>query len=343
VKKNAHTALRVAVVLALAMAPAAHATNSTVEASKLRQNLYSTCFVTEDEGWAVGDLGRIFHTINGGLEWEIQTSGTKRPFVSINCIDKNNIYAAGQAGQVSKTTDGGKTWKALTTGLDRQLLSVNFADVNRGIAVGDYGKMIRTDDGGASWSPASVPPDTKLPEDVAEVVEPGDVVLYSADFADRDHVWVVGEFGVVLASGDGGQTFHSQNSAAETTLFGVHFIDNQHGWAVGMEATLMATSDGGETWTKVPVDTPKGFSLALYEVNVNKDSQVGWAIGNNGFLLNSMDGGQTWKRVQVPVQLGSSWFRGLSLLPDGRGFAVGANGLVLSMNKDTFKPLKERF
>ena len=341
-KKNVCIALRTAMVLALASHTTARA-GEVIEANKLRQNLYSTCFVSEDEGWAVGDLGRIFHTTNGGLSWEIQDSGTKRPFVSITCVTNKTLFAAGQAGQIAKTTDGGKTWKKLNSGIDRQLLDIHFADENRGLVVGDYGKMARTDDGGATWTAFHVPEDTKLPEDVAEVVEPGDVVLYGVHWADRNHVWVVGEFGVVLHSNDGGQTFHSQTSAAEATLFGVYFIDLQHGWAVGMESTMMVTSDGGETWTKIPVDAPKGFALALYEIAINKDSQVGWAVGNNGFLLNSMDGGQTWQRVQVPVQLGSSWFRSVSILPDGRGFAVGANGMVISTNKQAFKPLKENF
>ena len=145
-KMNVSIALRAAIVLAAALPLAARA-GEMVEAKQLRQNLYGTCFVTEDEGWAVGDLGRIFHTINGGLQWEIQDSGTKRPFVSIDCIDNKTLYAAGQAGQISKTTDGGKTWKALKTGTDRQLLDIAFADANRGIVVGDYGRMYRTEDG----------------------------------------------------------------------------------------------------------------------------------------------------------------------------------------------------
>jgi photosystem II stability/assembly factor-like uncharacterized protein len=342
VKDKTPIVLRATLALALALPLAAHA-GEVIQADKLRQNLYGTCFVTEDEGWAVGDLGRIFHTTNGGHQWEIQDSGTKRPFVAINCVDKNTLYAAGQAGQIAKTVDGGKTWKMLNSGIDRQLLDINFIDANRGMVVGDYGRMARTDDGGATWTSIPVPADIKLPEEVAEVVEPGDVVLYSVFFSDPDHVWVVGEFGATIASDDGGLTFHGQTTPAEATLFGVFFVDNQRGWAVGMESTMVSTSDGGQTWTKIPVDTPRGFSLALYDVAINKESQVGWAVGNNGFLLNSMDGGQTWKRTEVPVQLGSSWFRTVSLLPDGKGFAVGANGLVLSMSKQAFKPLKEQF
>ena len=106
---------------------------------------------------------------------------------------------------------------------------------------------------------------------------------------------------------------------------------------------MVTTSDGGQTWTRIPVDTPKGFALALYDVTVDRESQVGWAVGNNGFLLNSMDGGQTWQRTQTPVQLGSSWFRSVTVLPDGRGYAVGAGGIVISTNKQAFKPLKQNF
>lgn len=316
---------------------------ASVEANRLRQNLYSTCFVTQDEGWAVGDLGRIFHTTNGGLSWEIQNAGTKRPFVAITCLDGKRLWAAGQAGQVAATSDGGKTWQMLDSGTDRQLLDIDFGDENVGIAVGDYGRIIRTADGGKTWTTIAVPPDTKLPPDIAEVVEPGDILFYSVHFADPQHVWVVGEFGVILASSDGGQTFVPQASPVESTLFGVFFLDAQRGWATGMEATLLQTTDGGATWSKVQVDTPRGFALAIYDVAVDGDSNVGWAVGNNGFLLNSMDAGQSWQRVDVPVALGSTWLRGVTLVADGRGSAVGSNGMVISLDQKNFKPMKERF
>lgn len=342
-KKSNRTIGWMVLALALCASSRAFGAGGTVEANRLRQNLYSTCFVTEDEGWAVGDLGRIFHTTNGGLSWEIQNAGTKRPFVAVTCLDNQRLWAAGQAGQIAMTADGGKTWKTVTSGTDRQLLDIDFADANVGLAVGDYGRIIRTTDGGNTWSPVAVPPDTKLPPDIAEVVEPGDILFYAVHFADAQHAWVVGEFGVILASSDGGQTFVPQTSPVETTLFGVYFADAQRGWATGMEATLLQTTDGGVTWTKVPVETPKGFALALYDIAVDDDSKVGWAVGNNGYLLNSMDAGQTWQRAQVSKQLGSVWFRGVSILPDGRGFAVGSNGMVVATDQKSHKALKERF
>jgi photosystem II stability/assembly factor-like uncharacterized protein len=315
----------------------------TVSATDLRQNLFAGCFVDQKEGWIVGDLGRIFHTVDGAKTWERLTPGatSEYSFVSIACNDSKQLWAAGQKGQILHSTDAGKTWQPQQSGTDRQLLDIAFTDAHHGMAVGDFGTLLHTDDGGATWTKIALPKETKLPADVAEVVDPGDVVLYSVSFPTPESGWIVGEFGVILASTDGGLTWHPQDSPVERSLFGVHFADQQRGWAVGLESTLLATTDGGISWHKQEVPTPKGFALALYDIDVRGD--YGWAVGDSGFLLNSKDAGATWQRVKVPVQMGSNWFRGISLLPEGRGFLIGARGLVLTADRDSFTPLKQRF
>ncbi len=311
-----------------------------VTAAAIRQNLFSTCFVNDKEGWAVGDLGRVFHTTDGAKTWERQSFGGTHSFVALSCPDSQHLWAVGQAGDIMYSSDGGKAWQPQKSGTNRQLLDVAFANTQRGIATGDFGTLVRTDDGGNTWTKVALPEDTKLPADVAEVVAPGDIVLYSATFVDADHVWVVGEFGTILVSSDGGASWRPQQSPVETTLFGVSFADEQRGWAVGLESTLLVTVDGGINWRKTDIETPKGFSLALYNVQVR--GNYGWAVGNSGLLLNSKDAGATWQLVDVPVQMRSSWLRGLSLLADGRGFVVGARGLVLAADRDRFTPLRER-
>jgi photosystem II stability/assembly factor-like uncharacterized protein len=310
-------------------------------AEELRQSLYSTCFTSDKEGWAVGDLARIFHTTDGAQTWERQDAGTKKPFVAISCLDRNHLWIAGQAGQIAHSIDAGKSWQMQPSGTERQLLELAFANADRGLAVGDFGTIRRTVDGGKSWSEVKLPQDTRLPEDVAEIVQPGDVVIYGVAFPDPDHVWIAGEFGVILNSTDGGETFHPQVSPVDSSLFGIYFTDAQHGWAVGLEETLLATTDGGITWTKQQVESPKGFTLALYDVAVR--GNVGWAVGNSGILLYSGDAGVSWKLMDVPVKLRSGWFRGLSLLPDGRGFVVGARGMVVALDADTYTPLKQNY
>lgn len=313
----------------------------TVPAAQLRQNLLSSCFVDLKEGWVTADLGRVFHTVDGAKTWEKLAARDQRSFVALSCPDKGHLWAAGQAGRIGYSTDGARTWTIQTSGTDRQLLDIGFVNTQRGLAIGDFGTILRTDDGGATWTKIPLPRDIKLPPDVAEVVDPGDVVLYALAFLTPEHVWAVGEFGVIVESTDGGLTWHSQDSRTQTSLLGVSFADEQRGWAVGLESTLIATTDGGTTWRKQQIETPKGFSLALYNVGVR--GSYGWAIGNSGFLLSSKDAGTTWQLAKVPVEMGSSWFRGLWLFPDGRGFLVGSRGLVLATDRDSFTPMKQLF
>jgi photosystem II stability/assembly factor-like uncharacterized protein len=312
-----------------------------VTSEDIRQNLYDACFINDEEGWAVGDLARIFHTTDGARNWSVESAGTKKPFVAVSCPDRGNLWIAGQMGQIAHSTDGGSTWTAQDSGTTRQLLDIDFPNPQHGIAVGDFGTLRRTEDGGKTWTEAKLPTDTRLPPDVAEIVQPGDVVIYAVSYPDPEHAWIVGEFGVILASTDGGQTYQPQTSPVETSLFGVFFADAQRGWAVGLEETLLATTDGGITWTKQQVEAPRGFTLALYDVEVRGNN--GWAIGNSGILLHSEDAGTTWKLMDVPVMLRSGWFRGISLLPDGHGYVVGARGLVVVVDGDKLKSLKENY
>lgn len=327
---------------ALATAALGHmAQAETLRATQMRQNLFSTCFVSDQEGWAVGDLGRIFHTVDGAKTWQREDAGTKRVFVGIACAGKQDLWVAGQIGQIAHSSDGGKSWQMQKSGTHRQLLDIAFADPQRGLAVGDFGTILRTEDGGKTWTKIPYPRDAKLPPDVAEIVDPGDVLLYAISFVDASHVWLAGEFGTILASTDGGLTWHEQPTPVESTLFGIDFANLQHGWAVGLDSTLLHTVDGGATWSKQPLQPPKGFSPALYDIRVR--GTYGWAIGDNAFLLTSSDGGATWQNVRVPIQMRSSWFRGLALRPDGRAFIVGARGLVLAADGTHYVPLKRRF
>lgn len=272
----------------------------------------------------VGELGRIFHTRDGGTTWERQEAQTKRPFLAITCVDAKTVWLAGKEGIVYGTTDGGATWKQATTGSNRHLFTVAFPTAQRGHAAGDFGTMVHTEDGGATWTVQQVPAEVKLPESALDTgVDPGDVNLYSLSYGDAEHAWVVGEFGIIMASDDGGRTWRQQSSPVETTLFGVHFVDVKRGWAVGSDSVIIRTEDGGATWMPQP---QPAVQRPFYDVNVNGSG--GWIVGEAGTILSSTDGGSTWSVVPLPIQLAAHWIRGISLTPGGHGLIVGAEGLV---------------
>lgn len=287
---------------------------------------------SDTQGWMVGELGRIFHTEDGGKSWVRQdAAGSKRPFLSLACIDGNNAWLASTQGVMFHTLDAGKTWTKSETGSDKHVFALQFPTAMRGHGAGDFGHMIHTEDGGKTWTKAGVPPDTQLPESALDTgVDPGDVNLYGLSYGTPEQAWLVGEFGISLHTTDGGLTWKQQKTPVETTLFGVFFKDATTGWAVGGDATILYTSDGGVTWT--PQKSPVA-ARPLFDIVVR--GQTGWIVGEAGTLLKSNDGGLTWQVEEVPIQLAARWIRSVVLTPSGKGLAVGAEGLVFRIDGTT--------
>src|SRR6185369_6688828 len=135
-------------------APALAAPGTPIDLAEVRQNLFSTCFASDRDGWMVGELGRIIRTTDGGKSWVRQDAGTKRPFLAMSCLDAKTAWVAGKEGIVYGTKDGGETW---TTSRIPENVALPESALDTG-------------------------------------VEPGDVNLYGLSFGDPDHVWIVGEF-----------------------------------------------------------------------------------------------------------------------------------------------------
>jgi photosystem II stability/assembly factor-like uncharacterized protein len=321
------------VALAALVAPAF--AGEAISLREIRQGLFGTCFVTDQAGWMVGELGRIFHTTDGGATWQRQAVDTKRPFLAISCIDEKTAWIAGKEGIMYGTRDGGATWTAADTGSARHVFALQFPTALRGHGAGDFGSMVHTEDGGSTWTVSQVPTEVRLPESALDTgVEPGDVNLYAISFGDADHAWMVGEFGIVLASDDGGRTWQQQHAPIESTLFGVHFTDARHGWAVGIDSMILVTRDGGTTW--MPQRSPLA-RRSYYDVFVR--GTRGWIVGSSGTVLRSADGGETWAIEPLPIELAANWIRSVWVAPGGAGLAVGAEGLVFRIDGDAFERL----
>jgi photosystem II stability/assembly factor-like uncharacterized protein len=70
-------------------------------------NLNTIYFTDANTGYAVGDSGIIIKTINGGVSWTVQPSGTASHLMSVYFTDANTGYVVGDNGIILKTTTGG--------------------------------------------------------------------------------------------------------------------------------------------------------------------------------------------------------------------------------------------
>jgi len=114
--------------------------------------------------------------------------------------------------------------------------------------------------------------------------------LYSASFITPDEGWIVGTFGSIYYTADGGDSWVKQPTGVLVPLFSVSFADAKNGWAVGKAGTILHTTDGGLTW-KQQVSPVKKHLFAVTAVSPT----VAWAVGDWGMRTATRDGGATWE------------------------------------------------
>ncbi|MBI5584800.1 MAG: hypothetical protein HY892_13385, partial [Deltaproteobacteria bacterium] len=116
--------------------------------------------------------------------------------------------------------------------------------------------------------------------------------FYDVAAPDHEHIWVVGYFGAITHSRDGGRTWARQQAGTVQALTGVSFANNREGWIVGDQGTILHTRDGGAHWEKQksPVVDQKLLKVQFL------DEKNGFAVGTYGVILRTADGGSTWEK-----------------------------------------------
>jgi photosystem II stability/assembly factor-like uncharacterized protein len=172
--------------------------------------LYDIKFVDAQNGWIVGEFGKILRTRDGGETWKEQTKslleGTEffdlldlPTLFGIDARDEQNAVAAGLEAHIARTRDGGTKWTYDTTdGGDVKLVDplydvVEFAD-GRGWAVGAAGQVVQTRPGSGVWNRADIGQDVLT-------------WLRAVSFSDEQYGWMVGGFGLIYHTEDGGKSW----------------------------------------------------------------------------------------------------------------------------------------
>ncbi|MCU9950316.1 WD40/YVTN/BNR-like repeat-containing protein [Pseudomonas sp. PDM13] len=186
----------------------------------------------------------------------------------------------------------------------------------RVVAVGDHGVVLLSDDHGKHFRQArSVPVSTQLT---------------GVSFVDANRGWAVGQWGVILSTTDGGESWQVQRLSTEEDrpLFDVHFFNAQQGVAVGLWSLLLTTRDGGKTWTEQPLQAPPGAKRAdLNLMGLFADSRdTLYATAEHGQVLQSEDFGKSWRYLDTGYE-GTLWSG--AVLADGSLLLGGQRGTLL--------------
>jgi len=142
--------------------------------------------LTTEQRW--GYTGTILCTTNGGVNWNLQSSGTTVILFCVSFTDANTETVVGATGTIVRTTNGGVNWNSQSSGLTSALNDVSFTDANNGTVVSETGgTILRTTNGGVNWNSQYCGTITNF--------------LYAVSCADANNATVVGGGGTILRTG----------------------------------------------------------------------------------------------------------------------------------------------
>jgi photosystem II stability/assembly factor-like uncharacterized protein len=257
------------------------------------------------------------------------------------------FVVVGERGVILLSDDHGSTWRQANVPVSVTLTAVRFVDAQHGFVSGHGGVVLASSDGGEHWNRVL---DGKTAGDLALVAAKAIEQRAGADdaaaqramsfasrlvadgpdkpfldlyFADAQHGFVVGAYGLAFKTADGGKTWSSLLGAIDNPK-GLHLNaiggSGAHVVIAGEQGLVLRSDDGGAQFKRV--ETPYRGSWFAVQVGTAGQTLVGGLRGN-AFVSDGPDA--AWSKVEFPAPVSITAFvRG----ENDRMFAANQAGQV---------------
>jgi len=262
--------------------------------------------IDADEGYAGGTNGIVYRTTDGGTNWNaIGGIGTTLADLTFPPTGDTG-YACGLNGNIWSVTAFGVT--RMTSGINGDLDDLSFPiNSEEGWVCG--GNVIRHFTGGAwtgdqiyitgnyntmhmidnlnGWAAGNKIIHTSDGHNWFEQTNPdpfpGGRGMHDIFFLNNNEGWIVGGFGLILHTTNGGTDWNIQGDGLVTAyLIGVHFTSPTNGYVSGNDRTLLKY--GELTSVEKEEELPKKFSLAQnYPNPFNPSTKISFTIAETRF------------------------------------------------------------
>lgn len=266
----------------------------------------------------------------------------------------NRLVAVGERGTILLSDDEGQAWRQVASPVSVSFTGVSFGDPQRGWIVGHGQVVLTTADGGQTWTrqldgtqvaqielaAAKASGDAALIRTAERLVEEGaDKPFLDVHFFDANRGLVIGAYGSILATDDGGKTWRSRRAEVPNPgsrhLYRIHLRQQgseQAVWIAGEQGLLLRAADATSAFIQIP--TPyRGSFFGL------ASTQSALLVhGLRGNLWRSVDDGATWTQVAIPAPV---TLTAATVLTDGSVVLVDEAGKLLRSTDDgaSFTPV----
>ncbi len=247
---------------------------------------------------AVGERGIILLSDDSGASWRQARVPASISITSVQFVDSEYGWAVGHLGVVLHSTDGGETWSKQLDGVQAAQLALSEAQQ------GDDAQLLRA----AEWLVADGP----------------DKPFLDLYFRDRRHGYIVGAYGLILRTTDGGASWESWMGQVENPrgmhLYAIRAQGDQL-FIAGERGVLLRSSNDGQTFQAL--ESP--YEGSFFGLLVSRSGGL-LAYGLRGNAWWSSDRGDSWQQLDTGVE--SALSAGLEL-DDGRLLLASQSGELL--------------
>lgn len=285
-------------------------------------------FANAEHGWAVGHDGNILFSNDGGVTWEIQRYGIEAQ-ARVNEENAGRAKEKVEALRERLTTVSDEQKEELMAALEEAewalddaqitlddpvfpppIMDVWFVDDQIGWASGAYGTLLHTANGGRNWEDWSY-----------KVGDPEKLHLNGVVGVADGTLFLASEWGKVLRSSTGGETWEMLESGYEGSFFGIEASPSTGSiFAYGLLGTIYRSTDNGNSWTKL---TSKARA-SLFGAHASDDGHMVF-VGQGGTVTRSIDDGDSFQPL---VQTSRRSLYGITRKADGRYFGSGDGGVT---------------
>ena len=291
--------------------------------------------------FAIGENGKIYHTVNSGVNWSEQDSGVIQ---DLNAIEFNGqAIVAGDSGTVLINDGDSWTDNSIEGAGNLYDLSVpHFESLADSV-------IFVSGTGGEIWKWSN-----NAWDDLSNFTGTTNDI-YAIDFVNEDEGFAVGADGLIIATIDGGLSCEIRDSPEEfrgfsfydVTIFGYKGPSDDEAspvsvLIVGENGTVIQSSGTGPTaigyiW-KVPSENshPTNTTSTLKSISGSSRFKF-WIVGDDNFVALTEDGGSSFYN-QSQLQNAGSDFTGVSFWDGDSGFAVGEEGTALYTDREGQDP-----
>lgn len=260
----------------------------------------------------VSSVGAVIASGDNGKSWQRTELPGRPALIDVTACPSGAFYALDSERRVWRQGAAGE-WQASAIETKEATLSIHCAPNGRLWVSASFGTLF--------WSEGSM-------EKWTEFSLSEDLQFTAVRFIDQQNGFALGEFGTVLASVDGGDSWQPREPIPnEFYPMGVDFLDTKTGWAGGLDGVVWQTTDGGMSWMRQQSVT----SAPIYNVHASEHGV--FAVGGSAKLVEIVSG--QWRTFEGGPEV-LAFMRGVDTLDNGSLLVAGGGGSLAVI------PLAER-